>query len=40
LILAGLTLLYAGVRVLLGPVEPEFLRSGRLRFFRRVFPGA
>jgi hypothetical protein len=40
LILCGLVLLYAGVRVLLGPVEPEFFRSGRLRFMRRVFPGA
>jgi hypothetical protein len=40
LILCGLILLYAGMRLLLGPVEPEFFRSGRFRFFRRVFPGA
>ena len=40
LILCGLVLLYAGMRVLLGPVEPEFFRSGRFRFVRRVFPGA
>jgi hypothetical protein len=40
LILCGLVLLYAGARVLLGPVEPEFFRSGRFRFVRRVFPGA
>jgi len=40
LILCGLVLLYAGARVLLGPVEPEFFRSGRFRFMRRVFPGA
>ncbi|HST70512.1 MAG TPA: hypothetical protein VLI94_12745 [Solirubrobacterales bacterium] len=40
LILCGLVLLYAGVRLLLGPVEPEFFRSGRFRFVRRVFPGA
>lgn len=39
LILCGLVLLYAGARVLLGPVEPEFFRSGRFRFVRRVFPG-
>jgi hypothetical protein len=39
LVLCGLVLLYAGVRLLLGPVEPEFFRSGRFRFMRRVFPG-
>jgi hypothetical protein len=40
LILCGLVLLYAGLRLLLGPVEPEFFRSGPFRFVRRVFPGA
>jgi hypothetical protein len=40
LILCGLVLIYAGARVLLGPVEPEFFRSGRFHFVRRLFPGA
>lgn len=40
LILCGLVLLYAGARLLLGPVEPDFLRSSRFRFVRRAFPRA
>jgi hypothetical protein len=40
LILCGLVLIYAGARVLLGPVEPEFFRSGRFHFVRRLFPGS
>lgn len=37
LILCGLFLLYAGARLVLGPVEPDLFRSRRFRFLRRAF---
>lgn len=40
LIICVLILIYAGTRLVLGPVEPNILRSGRLRNVRRTFPRA